>query len=183
MIGNREKSSFRKTAGGFTLLEILLSLAIFAVALPILSSLFSGGMKQPAIAREQAKAVFLAQELMEEILTQKWDENATPPGHTNIPSPIGTDSGEMVSVRSGLDDIDDYDGLMDNPMHSADGVTLTAFQTFWSQVQVNYVGSDASNPDFEIFLGKNAGSEFKRVDVTVNWADGRLTLTAVRGNF
>jgi len=183
VIGKRGKNSLKNTAGGFTLLEILLSLAIFAVALPILSSLFSGGMKQPAIAREQAKAVFLAQELMEEVLTQKWDENATPPGHTNNPSVIGTDTGETASLRSSLDDIDDYDGLIDNPMHSADGVTLTAFQTFWSQVQVNYVGADASSPNFETFLAKNAGSEFKRVDVTVNWAEGRLTLTSVRGNF
>ncbi|MFV2081678.1 MAG: prepilin-type N-terminal cleavage/methylation domain-containing protein [bacterium] len=183
MIRQRENSSRKSASRGFTLLEVLLSLAIFAVALPILSSLFSGGMKQPVIAREQAQAVFLAQELMEEILTRKWDENATPPGPTNNPGVIGIDTGETVSVRSGLDDIDDYDGLMDNPMHSADGATLTTFQTFWSQVQVNYVGSDASTPDLETFLAKNAGSEFKRVDVTVNWAGGRLTLTTVRGNF
>lgn len=183
MVGYPEKDSLESPMGGFTLLEILLALAIFAVALPIISSLFSGGMKQPAIAREQAQAVFLAQELMEEILTRKWDENATPPGHTNNPSVIGTDTGETISTRSTLDDVDDYDGLVDNPMHSADGATLTAFQTFWSQVQVNYVGSDASNPDFETFLAKNAGSDFKRVDVTVNWGDGRLTITTVRGNF
>ena len=178
----RGKSAFGDM-GGFTLIEVLLSLAIFAVALPIMASLFSGGMKQPAIAREQAKAVFLAQELMEEVLTRKWDENSTPPGRTNIPSTIGMDTGESAANRSSFDDIDDYDGLIDNPMHGADGGTVSLGKPFWSQVQVNYVGSDPSNPDFQILLSKGAGSFFKRIDVTVSWPDGDLTLTAVRGNF
>ncbi len=183
MSGPGKGTISREGMRAFTLLEILLSLAIFAVALPIMASLFSGGMKQPAIAREQAQAVFLAQELMEEVLTRKWDENATPPGKTNIPSTIGTDSGESAVSRQSFDDIDDYDGLIDNPMHGADGVTVVMTKPFWSQVQVNYVGSDTTTPDFQTLLAKSAGSAFKRVDVTVSWPDGGLTLTTVRGNF
>jgi len=173
---------FRRS-GGFTLVEMILSLTILAVAIPVLVSLFSGGLRQPQWAREQTQALFLAQGLMEEIVTHKWDEAATPPGHTNVPSTIGLDAGEVIGDRSTYDDIDDYDGLLDNPMHDAKGTTLTGFAGFWSQTHVDYVASDKATPDFDTALGKGAGTDFKRVNVTVNWPDGNVTLTAMRGNF
>ena len=168
---------------GFTLIEILLSLAILVLAVPILASLFPWGMKQASEAREQSQAVFLAQELMEEVLTRKWDENATPPGKTNVPSSIGLDAGEAAGDRSTYDDIDDFDSFADSPMHDALGSTLTAFPGFWAQVQVNYVGSDKAALDLDSALAADAGTDFKKMDVTVGWADGAVTLTAVRGNF
>ncbi|GBE14902.1 hypothetical protein BMS3Abin14_00955 [bacterium BMS3Abin14] len=170
-------------SAGFTLVEMVLSLAILAVAIPVLASLFAGGLRQPQWAREQTRALFLAQGLMEEIVTHKWDEAATPPGHTNVPSAIGLDAGEAAGDRSTWDDIDDYDGLTDNPMHDAVGTTLTGFAGFWSQTRVDYVASDQAAPDFETALGKGAGTDFKLINVTVNWPDGNVSLTAVRGNF
>lgn len=172
-----------RSSGGFTLIEILLSLAILVLAIPVLASLFPWGMRQPAEARERSQAVFLAQELLEEILTQKWDENATPPGKTNSPSTIGLDAGEVASDRTTFDDLDDYDNVVDNPMHDSQGTTLAAFPLFWSQVQVDYVGSDKSALDLDTPLGLGAGTDFKKVEVTVNWPDGGVTLTTVRGNF
>jgi MSHA pilin protein MshD len=173
----------RCSHGGFTLIEILLSLAILVLAVPILASVFPWGTKQPAEAREQSQAVLLAQELMEEVLTRKWDENATPPGKTNVPSTIGLDAGEVAGDRSTYDDIDDYDGFVDSPMHDALGTTLSAFTGFWSQVSISYVGSDKAALDLDTLLGPAAGTDFKRVEVDVNWADGSATLTTVRGNF
>ena len=164
-------------------MEMVLSLALLAVAIPVLVSLFSGGLRQPQWASEKTRAVFLAQGLMEEIVTHKWDEAATPPGHTNVPSTIGLDAGEVAGNRSTFDDLDDYDGLNDNPVHDAVGTTLTGFTGFWAQAQVDYVASDKAAPDFQTALGKGAGTDFKKVQVTVNWPDGNVTLTAVRGNF
>lgn len=173
----------KRQSGGFTLIEILLSLAILVLAIPILASLFPWGMKQPAEARERSQAVFLAQELLEEVLAKKWDENATPPGKTNVPSTIGLDAGEIASDRTTYDDLDDYDNVVDNPMHDSQGTTLADFPLFWSQVQVNYVGSDKSALDLDTALSLGAGTDFKKVEVTVNWPDGEVTLTTIRGNF
>lgn len=173
----------KRQSGGFTLIEILLSLAILVMAIPILASLFPWGMKQPAEARERSQAVFLAQELLEEILARKWDENATPPGKTTVPSTIGLDAGEVASDRTTYDDLDDYDNVVDNPMHDSQGATLVDYPIFWSQVQVNYVGSDKSALDLDTPLALGAGTDFKKVEVTVSWPDGGVTLTTVRGNF
>ena len=172
-----------RNPGGFTLIEILLSLAILVLAVPILASVFPWGMRQPAEARERSQAVFLAQELMEEVCTRKWDENALPTGKKNSPSTLGRDGGEVEDDRSTFDDIDDFDGFDEDPMHDAVGTTLDAFPGFWSEVQVNYVGSDKAALDLDTFLGSGAGTDFKRIDVTVGWSDGEVTLTTVRGNF
>jgi len=169
--------------GGFTLIEIMLSLAILVLAIPVLASLFPWGMRQPAEARQRTQAVFLAQGLMEEIVTRKWDENALPPGKTNSPSTIGLDAGETAGDRSTFDDLDDYDGFLDNPVHDAVGATISTATPFWSQVQVDYVGSDISALDLDTPLAADAGTDFKKLTVTVSWPDGAVSLVTVRGNF
>lgn len=170
-------------SAGFTLIEILLALAILVVAIPIIATLFPWGLRQSAESVDQTRAVFLAQELIEEAITRKWDENATPPGKTNSPSTIGVDAGEVAGDRTTFDDLDDFDNFVDNPMHDATGSTLVGFEGFWAQVDVNYVGSDKAALDLETLLGAGAGTDFKRIDVTVSWNDGSVSLTAVRGNF
>ena len=37
--------------------------------------------------------------------------------------------------------------------------------------------------DLDLPLGAGAGTDFKKIEVTVSWPDGGVTLTTVRGNF
>ena len=61
---------FRRSAG-FTLLEVLVSMAILAICLTIIMELFSGGLKSARLSERYVRAAFLAREKMEEILLAK----------------------------------------------------------------------------------------------------------------
>jgi general secretion pathway protein I len=59
-----------KTAGGqrgFTLMEILISLAILAVALAAVMQAFSGGLRAASASERQATAILLARSLLERV--------------------------------------------------------------------------------------------------------------------
>ncbi len=57
----------RKRQPGFTLIEIIVALAILAVALGALFEAFSGGLRATAVAGRQAASVMLAQSLLDRI--------------------------------------------------------------------------------------------------------------------
>jgi general secretion pathway protein I len=57
----------RKRASGFTLIEILVSLAILAVALGALFQAFSTGLRATTVTNQQAAATLLAQSLLDRI--------------------------------------------------------------------------------------------------------------------
>ncbi|MCI0430487.1 MAG: prepilin-type N-terminal cleavage/methylation domain-containing protein [Rhodospirillales bacterium] len=61
------KPRFRKCRRGFTLIEIVVALAILAVALGALFQAFSGGLRATAVADRRAAAVMLAQSLLDRI--------------------------------------------------------------------------------------------------------------------
>jgi MSHA pilin protein MshD len=168
---------------GFALVEVLLALGILAVSLPLVVGLFSGGAREPVLSRGETQALFLCQELLEGILTRKWDEKTTPAGRVASPSAIGLDAGETAATRAAWDDIDDYDQVADAPVREVTGAALPGFEGFSSRVAVDYVCADKSAPDFDTPLAKDAGTDFKRVTVTVSFSDGAVTLSAVRGNF
>lgn len=56
---------------GFTLLEVLVSMAILAICLTVIMQLFSGGLRSGHLSEDYIRAVFLAREKMEEVLVQK----------------------------------------------------------------------------------------------------------------
>jgi len=61
------KPGLRKRQRGFTLIEIIVSLAILAVALGALFQSFSTGLRATAVTDRQAAAVMLAQSLLDRI--------------------------------------------------------------------------------------------------------------------
>lgn len=72
-----------KPAGGFTLLEVLVSLALLGLALVIIFQLFSAGLKGVASSDDYAAAVIKAESVMREILdddslaAKSWSEATT----------------------------------------------------------------------------------------------------------
>ena len=57
----------RRRQRGFTLIEIIVALAILAVALGALFQSFSGGLRATTVAERQAAAVMLAQSLLDRV--------------------------------------------------------------------------------------------------------------------
>lgn len=62
-----EARSRHRRAGGFTLLEIVVAFAIFAVAAAALFQSFSGGLRATEVGDRQAAAVLAARSLLERV--------------------------------------------------------------------------------------------------------------------
>jgi len=56
---------------GFTLLEILVAIAILAISLTVILQLFSGGLRSVRVSDRHTQGVFHAREKMEEILLEE----------------------------------------------------------------------------------------------------------------
>jgi len=61
---NRKRGNF-----GFTLMEVLVSMAILGIGLTIILELFSGGLRSAKISEEYTKAIWYGKAKMEEMLT------------------------------------------------------------------------------------------------------------------
>jgi general secretion pathway protein I len=79
----REKRILPGRTAGFTLLEVLVSMAILAICLTVIMELFSGGIKSGYLSGEYINAVFLAREKMEEVLVQKEIAEGTKEGESD----------------------------------------------------------------------------------------------------
>lgn len=65
-----QMSEFATSNKGFTLLEILVAIAILAISLTVILQLFSGGLRSTRVSDRYSRGVFHAREKMEEILVE-----------------------------------------------------------------------------------------------------------------
>ena len=61
----------RVDKNGFTLIEVVIALAILGIGLTVIMELFSGGLRLGRVSEEYTKAMNYASLKMEEIATQK----------------------------------------------------------------------------------------------------------------
>ncbi len=57
-----------KKSAGFTLIETLVAIMLLAISMTSIMQLFSGGIRSIRVSNEYERAIFYAQELIEEIL-------------------------------------------------------------------------------------------------------------------
>ena len=151
---------------GFTLIEIVLAIFIIGVALVTLLSMFSMGLKGDVFAREMTIASTLAQELMEEIKSQEFEEPRpdTPvfgpetAGRTRLEPTVAA-----ASDRTFYDDVDDYDNWSKSPPEEIDGTSLADFSLYTRSVEVRNV----ANQDYTSEQGDGT-TDSKRVTVTIS---------------
>jgi prepilin-type N-terminal cleavage/methylation domain-containing protein len=162
-------------SGGFSLLELIIAMVVFAVGVIPIALLFIK-MRYGVANREQiVSANLLAQDLMETIASKKWDANSPSSGFTSIYSAnLGPDGAETSpsNCSADYDDIDDYNNCTDQPQPG-----------FRRHVSVTMAGADPSS--YEL-TSSNPSDEFKQVTVTVTWTkDGQTksqTMTRIFGN-
>lgn len=82
-MGSTEKTE-RGSEGGFLLLEAVLSLVLLGLTLVAIAEMFDMGVKVHTVARERSRAVFLAQEKMEDMLSRPFGEIVTQPVEHNV---------------------------------------------------------------------------------------------------
>ncbi len=92
-------SGLRRTAGGFTLIELVMAIVIISIALTGILLVMNENAARSADPMIRTQAHGVAQAYLEEILLQAYAD------------PDGSDAGE---TRPSFDDVDDYDGLASN---------------------------------------------------------------------
>jgi prepilin-type N-terminal cleavage/methylation domain-containing protein len=146
------RPSCHNTQRGFTLVEAMAALTIISVAASALLLGISSTLESSTAAVEQAIAHGMARQLLDEVASLRYCE----PG--SLYGTLGPGAGERNGAsRTGFDDVDDYDGLRQQPPTDRFGIPLgeengvgnrrterhrmpTAFFSRWRQeVDVYYV--------------------------------------------
>ncbi len=151
---------------GFTLVELVISLVIVAVAGVTLVTVMAKETTGTVPVEERARAVEAARSLIEEVLVCAFEDPEGPPGSF----------GSEEADRTAFDDLDDFDGWVDRvPL----GGPAPAGASAWLERRVEVC--NVSPDDLEIEAPPGS-SDFKRVKVTVPTSSGPVLLLALRGN-
>lgn len=166
-------------ARGFTLVELVLTMAIISIAALAIFSSLSFAFAHQADGMFRARAIALAQTYLEQIVARRYDET-TPPG--GVPAcTVCTPSGSFSEgeARADFDDVDDYDGIDDLPPVDESGATLTAFEGFRVQVEVRYPSAAEVTA-----LGLSASTDAKLISLLVTPpGKSAMRFDAIRANF
>ncbi|MBT8143435.1 MAG: prepilin-type N-terminal cleavage/methylation domain-containing protein [Gammaproteobacteria bacterium] len=130
---------------GFTLVENVVAIVVIAIAAGVILGLLATNVGASADPMIRQQAVAIASAYTEEILLRSFDD------------PDGVD-GE--GARADFDDIDDYDGLLDNGARDQFGNAISGLESY--DIAVSVVTSSA--------LPGVAAGDTVRVDVTVSRA-------------
>lgn len=172
---------------GFTLIELIISIVIFAIALTIIVGLIAPQARQSAEPLMQLKASALGQSLMNEILSKSFDENSerAPPFRRCSETTLGalpcSELGDLgldgAETRTSFDDVDDYIELSGQAITNALGEELIEYQEFSLEVLVEYDSDyNASTSD--------GGVLAKRITVAVISPLGeRYGFTSYKANY
>lgn len=176
-------SQFLKNKKGFTLIELVIIIVIVALAIPPLMKMVSEGTQKSGDSELVSTATILAQDLMEEIKSKRWDENSPITGGTIVDASKTYPLGAEEASRTGYDDVDDYDGLANNPPNDAHGNPINDYTGFTRSVNVIYVAEANLNTDNPgVLPNPPVESDYKRIDVTVSWSTGSINLVTVVSN-
>ncbi len=155
---------------GLTLVEVVGASALIALMLVAALNIVGATAKGYARVCELQQGTVLADQLMAEIVQQRYeDPNGDPV--------FGLEGGESSAPRTGYDDVDDYHGWSACPPQSKDGTTLAGADTWTREVTVQWV--DTLDPT--VVVGSESG--LKRITVTATSDRGALfTRVALRSN-
>lgn len=187
---------------GFTLVEMIAGIVVFAVALTIVTSLVATQSRNSIDPIWQVRAIELGQSLINEVNAKAFDENSDLLGGSQrcnegvdctASGALGPDAGES---RESFDDIDDYNGLdvSDSAITNSLGEVLSSpdgnfYQGFRAQINVYYddnldgINDDDTNQDGTLDTGTLIGNR-KIVEVVVTTPGGdAIPFSLLRANY
>lgn len=131
-----------------------MSTLIIGVLMAVAMQTLGGAGLSRARTTDRALARGLADALVTEIMAKPYkDPNQTPV--------LGREAGEPASPRSGYDDTDDYNGLIESPPQESDGTTIPGTTGFTRTAAVECV----SSANLSAVSASDTG--VKRITVTV----------------
>jgi len=199
---NVESRSLRARTRGFTVVEIVVTIVILAIALVGVAAIVRLGTQSGADVMLETRAIALGQAYLDELLGRRFDEKSAASGLNPCfglvsdpgPSPprpcseevdFGSDgAGELLGFpRERFDDVDDYHGWVEGdgesePIRDAEGDEREDYENFHVSIQVRYVGDDAEWGSLHITQAK-----LITVDVRVRGQDQGWQFSAYKGNY
>jgi MSHA pilin protein MshD len=185
-------SYFNKSASGFTLIELVVGMLVFAIALTFFSSLILPQITRSVEPIFQVRATELAQSLTNEISAKAFDEqssrNGSPLRCGGLGAAVCTEPGKLGfegdETRASFNDVDDYHGLNEanGNILNALGATITLdthnlYQGFSARVSVVYDEDMNGQAD-------NVTGISKLITVTITTPnDENLVFATYRSNF
>lgn len=133
----------RSRARGLSLIELIVAIAIVAAAVTAVLAAFAAVSRRSADALARQQAVAIAESYLEEIRLKSFAD---------------PDGVEGETARSGWDDVDDYNGLVDVGARDQNGAAIAALAAY--TVTVAVVASSA--------LTGIPSASARRIDVTVS---------------
>jgi MSHA pilin protein MshD len=192
----------QKANQGFTLVELIIGIVLFSVALVTVVSVIMPQTRKAIDPIWQVRSVTLAQSILTEISSKAFDEaSITSSGRKacndsvacSASGSLGADVGES---RNTFDDIDDYNGLrlIGGDITNSSDASLTALTTdlflgFEAQITVFYddnqdgINDDDIDQDGTLDSGTVVGNR-KLIKVSVFTPDGEeIPFASYRSNF
>lgn len=160
----RPASSRLGSSRGFTLVELIVTMMLISIAVLGITYALSFAFSRQSDGLWRAKSVALAESYFEEIMARRYDE-ATPLGGVPPCSPATvpcTAVGADGEPRAEFDDVDDFDGLDEQPPLDVNGNPRAEYASYRVQISVDYL--DAAQV---AGLGLDDVSDGKLVTVTV----------------
>ena len=172
-----------KSRSGFSLIEIIMIIVVVSIAIPALLILVGGEAGRGVEPELRITATNVAQQLMDQIMTECWDESAVSGSActgTVSYSALQSDAPEVAFSIATYDDIDDYTAGV--PAVNVGGVSYSR------SVQVCYVPDTALNSISPCVILGSTGTNYKRIAVTVTAPPGTgwnssVVLTTVMTNY
>lgn len=166
----------QRTSGerGFTLLETVMSMMLLSFALLSLIKVFSDISFVSVKPEFRNIQTMLAQELMEEIRSKRFDELTAEDANENWSSVLGVNTGETSGTKATFDDVDDYNGFSES--------LSSPYVGFSRSVTVSYVAGSDLDTGLTIPspITTDWTPDFKKIRVTVsNSAMPSLTVDTV----
>ncbi|AEP28498.1 type IV pilus modification PilV family protein [Brumicola nitratireducens] len=175
---------------GFTLIELVVGIVIFAVAMVLVVSFLQPQVRKGIDPIWQVRAASLGQSISNEILAKPFDQNSNQVGGMERcneavtctdSGALGPDAGEN---RDSYNDVDDYHGL------NVSGEDIFNSLGLNTEVDGTYIYA-GFNAQVSVFYDQNldgiddlAVGNKKLITVTITTPGGeRIVLTSVKGNF
>ena len=193
----------RRISFGFTLLELVAGIALFAVVMLLITGAFLPMVNKQAQPIYQIRAAELAQSMLQEILARSYDENSDRTGQTvagkyqycgsidpvniltetsavlgSCSTTLGADSSETYST---FDDVDDFNLYCNVPITGSDFAQLQGLDTsLYENYSIKVCVENAPE-----LLGLSTRNDVaKKVTVTVTTPAGEaIPFTSYRSNY
>ena len=171
------KSIIYKTPqAGVTLIELVITIVVLGIALAGLVSALSVGIGRSAQPMWEGKALELTQAYLDEILAMAFDDQ-TPSGGGEVSAALTPCSySNEGQGRELFDDVDDYNGVSDNPPVLIDStIDMSRYTNYQVDILVVCAGTD---------LGLDSDDMAKRITITISVPSGEARSVAIyKGNY